>query len=598
MKTRMIRTIGWVILLVTSPVLAADSNSVPPCMGQEPPGFVPKVFAPGLISLPNRYETDLCLSRDGRECYFTVRNAGWTVYEIMVTRFENGQWTPAKRASFSDSQSLTPRLADDDQTLYFGRNHHIYRVHRVQEGWSQPEAVSAPVSSPQDDWSCCISSLGNAWICSWRTGGAGQCDLWRIQAANGLFTEATDLRDLNTSGSDCSPAPGPNEEYVVWNSDCTGGFGGADLYISFPDGQGGWPPPRNLGPIINSSKNEGVSYLSPDYKYMFFSRDDTSTDQNLYWVSVGAFLPDPNGPIYNLSSGQRFASIQAAINYAESGQVISISPGTYRENLILPNIPLTIRSANAQDSAVVSLTNAAGDGSSAVVTLKPGSALRSLQGLTITGGADGIVCSGAKLNLSSCVITGHRDCGIEVSDESTLNLDHCIVAGNMGTSLRSIPKTGGRRTLFNTVNLTQCTIVQNRGYALDGDQVTVSNSILFGNGLSAGGVQIKGGNVTVSYSDVQGSFTGQGNIDADPLFVTSGTWTDPNAYVPGDYHLKSKAGHWNPYTSVWVLDDVTSPCIDAGDPNAVFSLEPAPNGGRVNLGACGNTTEASKSIAN
>ncbi len=594
MNAHVTRTIGWVVLLVTSSVLGADSNNVPPYMGQEPPGLTARIFAPGFISVANRCDNSLCFSRDGRECYFMIRNAAWTVYEIMVTRYENGQWTTPVLASFSDSKSLSPSLADNDQILYFGRNRHIYRVRREGLGWSQPEAVPDPISSAQSEWSCCISDLGNAWICSHRTGGAGVCDLWRIKPVDGQFSEATNLRSLNTSGNDCSPTPGPDESYVIWNSDCAGGLGGADLYLSFPYGQGGWTAPRNLGPIINSSKHEGAAYLSPDYKYLFFCRDDTSTDTNIYWVSVWAFLPDPNGPIYNLTSGQRFASIQTALNYAEAGQVISISPGTYKENLIVPNIPLTIRSTNPQDSAVVSLTSATGDGTSAVVTLAAGSALRSIQGLTITGGTDGIVCAGAKLNLSSCVITGHKDCGVEVSQESTLSLDHCIIAGNGGTALYSIP-VKGRRLICSKVDLSHCTITQNRGYALDGDEITVANSILYDNGLTTGNVQSKSSNVTISYSDVQGGCAGQGNIDADPLFVTSGRWADPNAYVPGDHHLKSKAGHWHPRTGTWVLDEVTSPCIDAGDPSAAFDREPAPNGGRVNLGAYGNTTEASTS---
>jgi hypothetical protein len=230
------------------------------------------------------------------------------------------------------------------------------------------------------------------------------------------------------------------------------------------------------------------------------------------------------------------------------------------------------------------------------MSLLPGTALRSIQGLTITGGMDGIVCSGARLELSHCVLTGHRDCGIEVSDESTLTLDHCIVAGNAGPGLRSVPKPTGRGIpRLSKVDLTQCTIVQNRGYGLEGDGITVANSILYSNGISTGDVQIKGNNAKVTYSDVQAGFGGQGNIDADPLFVTLGTWTDLNTYVLGDCHLRSKAGHWNPWTCSWVVDDVASPCIDAGDPNAAFGLEPTPNGGRVNLGVYGNTTEASKS---
>jgi len=420
--------------------------------------------------------------------------------------------------------------------------------------------------------------------------------VWRISFADGQFKEATDIRAMNASADDCQPVPGPNEDYVVLHSGRPGGFGGVDLYASFADGQGGWAAPRNLGPIINSSKNDVAPYVSPDHKYLFFCRQDSATDQSVYWVRVEAFLPDPNGPVYNLSTGERFASIQTAVNYAQSGQVILVSPGIYHENLVLPNAQLTIRSANAQDSAVVALTTLAGDAGSPVVTLSPGTALRSLQGLTVTSGADGIVCAGARLQLSSCVITGHQDCGVEVSEEGTLGMDHCIVAGNAGPGLRSVPKTTARGSIkLSKVDLTQCTIVDNRGYALEGDGITVADSILYGNGISVGNVQIKGSDVRTSYSDVQGGFGGRGDIDADPAFVASGAWTDQNTYVLGDYHLRSKAGHRNPKTCSWVQDDATSPCVDAGDPNSPLGYEALGEcGTAVNMGAYGGTLEASR----
>jgi hypothetical protein len=44
-----------------------------------------------------------------------------------------------------------------------------------------------------------------------------------------------------------------------------------------------------------------------------------------------------------------------------------------------------------------------------------------------------------------------------------------------------------------------------------------------------------------------------------------------------------------------VLDDVTSPGIDAGHPHSPIGLEPFPNGGRINMGAYGGSVEASKS---
>jgi hypothetical protein len=62
-----------------------------------------------------------------------------------------------------------------------------------------------------------------------------------------------------------------------------------------------------------------------------------------------------------------------------------------------------------------------------------------------------------------------------------------------------------------------------------------------------------------------------------------------------DYHLLSERGRYWPAHDVWVLDDVTSPCIDGGDPNVNPSNERMPNGGRINMGAYGNTAYASMS---
>lgn len=77
-----------------------------------------------------------------------------------------------------------------------------------------------------------------------------------------------------------------------------------------------------------------------------------------------------------------------------------------------------------------------------------------------------------------------------------------------------------------------------------------------------------------------------GNISVNPLFADR---------VKGDLHLKSIAGRWDPATSAWVKDNYTSRCIDAGDPEFAYNLERAPNGNRINMGAYGNTAQASKS---
>jgi len=94
-----------------------------------------------------------------------------------------------------------------------------------------------------------------------------------------------------------------------------------------------------------------------------------------------------------------------------------------------------------------------------------------------------------------------------------------------------------------------------------------------------GGIEIEG------YGEEE-AYVGESNIDVDPLFADAEN---------RDYHLKSEAGRWDPGSQTWVIDDITSPCIDRGDPKTPISLEPSPNGGTINMGAYGGTVEASKS---
>ncbi len=120
-------------------------------------------------------------------------------------------------------------------------------------------------------------------------------------------------------------------------------------------------------------------------------------------------------------------------------------------------------------------------------------------------------------------------------------------------------------------------------------KVTVKNSILWNNG----GDDVKvdeTSKATVSYTLTQKVLKGAGNLSKDPLFA------NPAGH---DYHLRSTAGRWdsaaNGKKGGWVTDNQHSPAIDAADPASLFKLEPAPNGGRANLGAYGNTAQASKS---
>jgi len=158
------------------------------------------------------------------------------------------------------------------------------------------------------------------------------------------------------------------------------------------------------------------------------------------------------------------------------------------------------------------------------------------------------------------------------------------------------------------VRLTNCTVAHNRiisrpwgGPADDAaiqsvaSDIIVKNSIVYYNqGLQISldeGLPIEVDNPPldpVVYSDVEDGFSGTGNISVPPLFAPTG--------VP-DYHLQSVYGRYYPPTGNWVIDTVHSPCIDAGDPSDAVGNEPQPNGKRINMGAYGGTTEASKGRA-
>jgi parallel beta-helix repeat protein len=83
----------------------------------------------------------------------------------------------------------------------------------------------------------------------------------------------------------------------------------------------------------------------------------------------------------------------------------------------------------------------------------------------------------------------------------------------------------------------------------------------------------------------------EGNGCDDPLFANP-TLDDPERM---SFHVRSAAGRWDAASGRFVIDDETSPTIDAGDPDDDVGDEPAPNGSRKNLGFDAGTERASRS---
>ena len=203
----------------------------------------------------------------------------------------------------------------------------------------------------------------------------------------------------------------------------------------------------------------------------------------------------------------------------------------------------------------------------------------------------GMYNSGSSPSLTNCIFSGNSSPtggGIYNFRQNSSTVTNCTFAGNSaknGSGLACFSSGPGNAS---TVVLTNC-IFRDGGDEISNDGPST---------------------VEVAYSNVQGGWPGEGNIDVDSFFADPGHWAnvndpnvvvepnDPNAvWTDGDYHLKSESGRWDPNSESWIVDDVTSPCIDAGDPNSPIGDEPEPNGSRINMGAYGGTAEASMSPA-
>ncbi len=217
--------------------------------------------------------------------------------------------------------------------------------------------------------------------------------------------------------------------------------------------------------------------------------------------------------------------------------------------------------------------------------------------------------SGNHLGLTQCRFEGNsagRTGGAIYNWGGVLTLTQCLLSGN------SADHEGGAMYTYGTdLTLNHCTSMGNRtleGAALalgafqtDPSPASLIHCILWDHANQMAvddAVQL-----TLTYSNVPGGWLGEGNVDVDPLFVDPGYWDangtadDPNDdfFVEGDYHLMSEMGRWDPNVGAWVRDEVTSPCIDAGDPNSDVADEVWPHGGRINMGAYGGTRQASLS---
>ena len=296
MKMKKLRIIIPSILII----LGCSKQNSFKYFGQKPPGNTPEIFAPGIVSLDDRNESMITFSPDGKECYFTVSENPWMDVKIMESVYSDTGWTTPAKATFIGKFGFCPSISADGQKLFFigsyqGKSAGVNMCERTADrSWSSPVEMDERINSGSNEYSCHPSNLGNMFVCSWRNGGVGGCDGWRIPSVNGEYQKAENLGIVNSVVGDCIWAPGPDEKFLIFQSrrpasGNKGGFYETDLFITFAMPNGEWSQPQNLGPKINSPKTDGMAWVSHDGKYLFFSSDRRDT-YDIYWVSLDSIL--------------------------------------------------------------------------------------------------------------------------------------------------------------------------------------------------------------------------------------------------------------------------------------------------------------------
>jgi len=318
-------------------------------------------------------------------------------------------------------------------------------------------------------------------------------------------------------------------------------------------------------------------------------------------------------------AGADYETIQAGIDAAEYGDTISVAPGTYYENIALKN---GVNLLGAGADATIIDANGYGD--------------------VVDARANDVTISGFTLRNSGENDSGHMNCGVYIwGSYAPIIRNNIIVHSNHGIGLwyganpevrNNIIKNnfngiyiyGSEESPSNPVIINN-TIVNNE---IDGITLRVMVSPVIVNNIITGhtyGINhnFVTGSPILNYNNlwhndvnymrdngVDDTLAGPGSISVDPCFAEPGYWADVNdpnivvepndpnaAWVDSDYHLKSQTGRWDPAGESWVIDYLSSDCIDAGDPNSPVAFEPLPNGDRINMGAYGGTPQASLSLS-
>jgi outer membrane protein OmpA-like peptidoglycan-associated protein len=166
----------------------------------------------------------------------------------------------------------------DEQTRLFKI---FYVTNKDSTGWKHPKILAKEITTDFNDGPVTFNKDGNIMYYSRNNSiksflrnisdTSNKLGIYSAEFIDGIWTNIQPFTHNNTLYSFCTPALTPNGERIYFSSDMPGGIGEMDLY--YCDRRNNeWDQPVNLGPVINTPKNESFPFACK-YGKLFFASD-------------------------------------------------------------------------------------------------------------------------------------------------------------------------------------------------------------------------------------------------------------------------------------------------------------------------------------
>lgn len=285
-----------IILLTFITTLNAQTNfwkSKDAYLGQSPPDEIPKIFASEILADSGIVLGRVSFSKDGKEFYYGFASH-WFDFNgtgVKQITYNGKEWSKPK---IIGEKLGSPTLSIDETKLYFGgKGSQVWLAERSGNGWSTPKPF---LNKKYGLYNFQPTSSGIFYVGSNANQGAKNDYSTYDFCTFSMTKKDTVIRSLglplNTTGFDGDLYIAPDESYIIISANETKTYE-CELYISFRKANKTWTTPKSLGKNINDGlAHRFGQYVTPDGKYLFYTKGTGEKDCNFYWVRFDTLLKD------------------------------------------------------------------------------------------------------------------------------------------------------------------------------------------------------------------------------------------------------------------------------------------------------------------